>query len=710
MKKRFASIILILCIIVLVALLSSCSKGSTPPEKENVQPIEEPIRYTPKEYTLTAQGETLVKAFSTENGATLLSFDNNSQYHVYSFDFETLSGSKYAEFSVPMLDTVSADEHGNIYGVYTNADATMQLISLKGDKLVSEPLALPKELENSYITRICILDNGARVVLTPDHIYTIDTAGKILADKGSYLGNSEIIRCQNGGFYLLFTEDESTTIEKLDESFELEATYEIPWVYEDYFEGPREHPELICAYSKGVMYLLNIKTGERTQYSNLFSSGGHTGGFICIDEQSYFSFYNNQPAVWTVASDDDVVVLSLATYSGNREQWDELLKTAVDSYNAQSSKYRVEIYDYATLNDSPDSDAGLTQFRLDIITGNTPDMYDLWSLPSPTFISSGLLENLYPYLNSMPDIQLIESVMQTLDCEGKLYELVPSFDIASIFCSSNIADEFENVDIQDLSENYPASLIFGKTISRNDFLLYLIVYSGKTFIDMGTSTCRLNSAEFINMLKYSSELSAKEDWTYAPDSAVFNGKQLIFISTTDDLVYEYQYANALFSGKAKLIGFPTNNGTGVSMAPRLRVGMSGTSGEKDGVWDFMAYLLGDSFQNKAGGIRVRRDLMEPIIRAQIDLYSESEKKLGINCYDDQGNVMLMEVPFQPLPADTEEEVWAYIDSIDGTNEYDDIIVGIIHQEAEKYYNGMCSPEEAAERMQNRVSVYLAEQS
>lgn len=76
-------------------------------------------------------------------------------------------------------------------------------------------------------------------------------------------------------------------------------------------------------------------------------------------------------------TDDGKIVLTLATCSGQREEWDKLLKTAVSSYNDQASEYRIEIHDYGTLNDTPESDTGITQFRVDITAGNTPDIYDL---------------------------------------------------------------------------------------------------------------------------------------------------------------------------------------------------------------------------------------------------------------------------------------------------------------------------------------------
>ena len=709
MKRKLLPIIIL---IALITALTSCAKGNVHGSEKNAQSEDIVLHYIPKEYITAGQSETIVKAcpVPNENSALILSVNKDWQYNVYSFSFESSSMKKLADFSASMIDTIDVDAAGTMYGIYTDADAVTQLVMVKDGIAVTEPFALPEELAGRYIVRICVLGDGNRAVQTTDHIYVISETGEILADKGEYPGNTEMIRCADGGFFLISAKEDTTYIEKLNAGFEQESTYEVPGIYDGVFEGPQESPNIICAYSKNTMYLLNIETGERARYSNFLSSDGNTIDFIYIDSGSYFSIHDNQPTIWTPASEDDTVVLTLATCSGQREEWDKLLKTAVSSYNDQASKYRIEIHDYSTLNDTPESDAGITQFRMDIITGNTPDIYDLWSLPSPALASGGLLEDLYPFLDSAPKFDLIESAMKTLDCGGHLYELVPSFDIAAFFCDADIANELESMSIQELCEVYPASQIFGGTMSRDDFLLRLMVYSGKAYVDNGSATCRLNSPEFIDMLKFSTELNREEDWSYAPDSAVFSGKQMILISTTEDPVYEYQYANALFRGRAKLIGFPTNTGTGANMAPRLRVGMSVNSKEKAGVWDFMEYLLGDSFQIKSGGVRIRRDVMEPILKAQIEASVGVKKELGLFCKDDKGNVVEMRAPFQPLPQSAEEEIWAYIDRIDGTNEYDDTVLEIIQQEAAKYYDGYCTPEEAAERMQSRVSLYLAEQS
>ena len=101
-------------------------------------------------------------------------------------------------------------------------------------------------------------------------------------------------------------------------------------------------------------------------------------------------------------TEDGKIVLTLATCSGQREEWDKLLRTAVSSYNDQASEYRIEIHDYGTLNDTPESDVGITQLRVDITAGNTPDIYDLGGLPSPSLASGGMLEDLYPFLDGAP--------------------------------------------------------------------------------------------------------------------------------------------------------------------------------------------------------------------------------------------------------------------------------------------------------------------
>lgn len=198
-------------------------------------------------------------------------------------------------------------------------------------------------------------------------------------------------------------------------------------------------------------------------------------------------------------------------------------------------------------------------------------------------------------------------------------------------------------------------------------------------------------------------------WHYPPDSGVYSGLLEVLHVTSDNVVETCQTIYAFYQKEPELIGWPTGDINDAIMVPNLRIGMASDSEHKDGVWAFMKFLLGDVFQNRAGGIRMRRDIAEPIIRAEIEFAADTTTKYRIHLYDENGNSVACSVPLKPLPEGTEQKLWNYIDSIAGINEYDDTVFEIVMEEANKFYDDRISAQAAAENIQSRVEVYLAEQ-
>lgn len=198
MKRKLLPIIILIAVITAV---TSCAKAGVHGSEKNAQSEDIPLRYIPKEYITAGQSETIVKAcpVPNESSALILSVNKDWQYNVYSFSFESSSVEKLADFSASMLDTVDVDASGTMYGIYTDADAAKQLVTVKDGIAVTEPFVLPDELADSYIMCIRVLVSGARVVQTPDHIYVISETGEILADKGEYPGNTEMSAALTAG-------------------------------------------------------------------------------------------------------------------------------------------------------------------------------------------------------------------------------------------------------------------------------------------------------------------------------------------------------------------------------------------------------------------------------------------------------------------------------------------------------------------------------
>ena len=56
-----------------------------------------------------------------------------------------------------------------------------------------------------------------------------------------------------------------------------------------------------------------------------------------------------------------------------------------------------------------------------------------------------------------------------------------------------------------------------------------------------------------------------------------------------------------------------------------------------------------------------------------------------------------------------EITWKYIESADHLQYYENEIHKVIYEEAGRYFGGMITAKQAADYVQNRISLYLAEQ-
>ena len=709
MIKRLISIFAVLSMV--IGVLTGCTENaSTEPDAQITDSL---IRFSPEVYTLTPDAGTLVQALAVDGNIIIISRMESGGYQFSMFDLNDKSSSILVTMDVPWIGNVYATKDGRLQTFCMNDDGSISQISINAGQATFSQINIPEGLSDAYVMGV-IEWGGNYLLQVPDKVYVTDLQGTILREYGPYKSAPEIL-VYDDGFYIISSNEKSIVVQNLWHDFSEIDSWEISGNYNFFYNGFPGAKDTICAYGSDIMYLLNIRTGERTAMSNFFSSGSNNRGFVCLSEDSYFSFYDNSPAIWKPATAENTTTLTVSTYSGIREEWDELLKEAVTSFNSQSDQYRIEIIDYSSLNESPEDQSGKERYRLDIISGNTPDIYDLWSLPSPNFVAQGLVEDLYPFFqrdNTIPLDSLVNSVVSVAECDGGLYEIIPSFDILAVFCSSNFSEKINgklNHSISALSEEYSAQDLFGTTVDREDFILRTLAYSGDSFVDLKSATCRFDSKEFLEVLEFAAQLPDTATGLIPPDSGVYSGLQQILMTTTGDIVNEYQYAETLFRGEAELIGFPIGSGSGVSIAPRLRIGMSSASENKDGVWEFIKFLLGDYFQTKAGGLRIRRDISEQIIHAQIEAAATSEKKIAVYNYDQAGNSMFDTLQFSPLPAGAEEKIWSYINSVDGTNEYDDVVFSLVMQEANRYYDGLCSSNEATEKIQKKVSLYLAEQ-
>ena len=161
----------------------------------------------------------------------------------------------------------------------------------------------------------------------------------------------------------------------------------------------------------------------------------------------------------------------------------------VSRFNRNNSEYRIEVTDYSQFNDyssgnEEDWNAGITRLQTEIIAGEVPDILDISLLSADRLGTKGILEDLYPYLEADPELNLTdlnEHVLQAFEENGHLYQTVGNFYVLTTAGLSNVVgdqigwnmDEF-NAAMQMLQAENPNSTVFGAYMTKDTALTFLL--------------------------------------------------------------------------------------------------------------------------------------------------------------------------------------------------------------------------------------------
>ena len=174
-----------------------------------------------------------------------------------------------------------------------------------------------------------------------------------------------------------------------------------------------------------------------------------------------------------------------------------------------------------------------------------------------------------------------------------------------------------------------------------------------------------------------------------------------------------------FDGPVVFKGFANDLGrNGSAFLPMLRIGITKDCRDVSAAWSFVRETLLPDFQktviNDAVGFPIRKDTLEAMAEKAQQPKDPSD-----------GNAWITSIPLYLDPtklSDSQKEYWlrgltptetgqitALIEQTETLYQYDAVIADIVWEEAQNYYNGICTSEEAVQHIQRRVQTYLSEQ-
>lgn len=507
--------------------------------------------------------------------------------------------------------------------------------------------------------------------------------------------------------------------------------------------GVREY-SLIANFGDGLYGLNGDEWLKLTDFTDFGFAGYELLGIISTGEKEFaVLIYTAEGIKLKLLTEGDITALkakkkiTLATFSDGYA-----LDKPVKAFNDSNENYRIELKVYTEGGNYPES---AELIRRDILAGDAPDIIQNY-IGGMTVDSFGARESLFVDMYELIDNDekisrddFIDGYLEAMDFHGKLLKISPCFSIHTFAVKDKFLGsltEWNTTEmIKIISERPEHTGIFTECefYTRTDMLLQLVDYC--SFIDYEKAECYFDSAEFINLMKQVQENEI--GLTQAEFEAMHDDDGVLFFESPgnryryfwdDNYLLDKSHINNMgsflytvkgkFNEPVTFIGMPNDMGAGLSFTLDAHTTLSimQSCENIDGAWEFIRDgFFSESFYHDyyaKGNLPAIEKYLDEQIEAtkELEMYEDPEtgKLENYNFYslDDMSEERYYYDPF------TDEEAQKYGDIVRKAakceRRLDSVVYNIIREELDAYFNGERSAEDAADIIQNRLSIYLSE--
>lgn len=612
--------------------------------------------------------------------------------------------------TIEKLEIVRLSEDGSVIASF---DATASLAGLP----------------DFYIQAMTMDDKGNYYISAGQSLYVMNPETNLFFEisVGSYVSN--LFTLKSGEIIAAYQGTTGWKVEQVDlmqkglKALETSITF-------DYgtFQAGTETDLLYTQNS--ALYRCNLKDAEPERILNWVDSNVDStylanvkelsDGRIAAVSMNWDSAGEVELAVLTKKKRSEVQEKTVITYATSYLPY--FTDSDIVAFNKQSEKYRVEVKQYGDENADFDTKADL--MRTDIASGKGPDIIDLQYSPLTLdeYVSQGILEDLNPWLLQDEELKredFVESVLKAYEREEKLYGIMPSFSIDTLMGKSEVLGDRTQWTLDELMEfmdSQPKDVELIPAVTKNTMLWTLCSFNQDQFINPETGECSFDQEGFIKVLEFAaafpSEIS-QDEMQADPRQKISKGEAILLEGNISG-VSMYQLYEKVFGGEVTYIGYPTAGEGGSIIRPNgTIVGMNASSENKEGVWEFVRFNLTKERQGSKKyaneGFSSRKDMLEK--KFEEDMKPEYALDANGNQEEQPKSVWTTNDFTVDVYASTKEQVDSVreiIENARGNNQIDGQIWSIIREEAQAFFEGQKSAEEAASLIQSRAQIFANE--
>ena len=400
------------------------------------------------------------------------------------------------------------------------------------------------------------------------------------------------------------------------------------------------------------------------------------------------------------------------------------LNRAIARFNRQSDKYHVSVL-------KPEGEESMAEFaermQLEISAGGGPDMlgHDVIYDITP-YVDNGYLECLDDVV--VDEASYLPAALEGCRIGGRLYGI--PYDCTLSFAVYPEAftggrNSWSMAEMMEAAEAFGVKLLQPGCSGMHIVTDYALRDNLNTaYIDWEKGESHLTEKPFLELLAFAKKYGDEEGQREETGRLIVEGEAFAVAETMSE-TNRMNYLYACFQDSPALIGYPREEGNGIYVSCReLYVNVH--SGCKEGAKEFLRYLISEEEQRKyvlynveeeAGnaGIGVpvygyKADF--PVHLGAFQVLLDKTQELDTGEFSVYSTRMEFGVRYLPAPYTEEQEQWFrfLLENAQPSKFYVSAISGMIWEELAPYFAGDITAEQAAEKLDNRVQLYLDERA
>lgn len=420
--------------------------------------------------------------------------------------------------------------------------------------------------------------------------------------------------------------------------------------------------------------VLSWRDNANTAANNYQTALGTDEGFFALNSSIEAAcFYERLPDGETLAEPTEITLYQ-AAFS------DLPLTVYASEFQKLYPEYRVTVIEAKS---AEEKELALTELG----AGKGYDIYLLRETQWQQLRDADVFEDLLPWMNadsSAPLDVMRPGIQQALTKNGSLYRLPVGYTISTYAVDPNRLETFtpEAVLAACTSSDVPLYPFIANSGGEDGFTYApaMAALCARDYVDIETASCSFDSDSFKAQLQL---LKLQE----AAKAEPFPCNGLLYYDVIADVgTIAYNAERYLLPPMEQYVfcGYPSDHADGSVLHFSELFSINANSNQKSGAYAFLRYLLTQPCQET---MRLRLPVNDPVLQTQLAGQLEKE-------------------------AITQREIELFYQLVDGLRTADyptDTVEQIIREELAPYLAGDATEDEAAERIQSRVYLYLQEQ-